>query len=67
MQTPTSRGSNRHRWVFEMQTAEAVEEILLKVIKRESIFFWISREIRKVVKSGSNRQWVFEMQTPDFA
>ena len=51
-----------------MQTAEAVEEILLKVKREGGFFFWILREISKVVNSGSNRhRWVFEMQTPDFA
>ena len=45
-----------------MQTAEAVEEILLKVKREGRIFFWISREISKVVDSGSNRhRWVFEI------
>ena len=32
-------GSNRRRCVFEMQTAEAVEEILLKVKREGGVFF----------------------------
>ena len=51
-----------------MQTAEAVEEILVKV-KKEGVFFffffWILRAISKVVNSGSNRhRWFSRCKLP---